>query len=249
MNQDQIILSHCNKTKSKPLIVDFYPQAPNGKHPTLIRAKLPPSGSRYLELDLFKQQIQGDVDGTPQYTYATSQEKVRWYRTVFFAMGFVFLVLAALAFRQNILIFSAYFGNIGQLAKGFLGGISLSLACLAGVLGYGLCVAKEASHHVASRAKRKLLQLYSRKRLERGLQGLQGLFFLRENLGKHAALKHEYRHTLELIEEQQEKTTHLLQKIQNYSVVDAGYRELLFNQALAELNDQLQSNLQSFKVA
>jgi hypothetical protein len=232
-------------SKPKQSTIDFFPYISNVKMATMIRAKLAPSGTRYLELELFKQQLQGG-DDSPDHTYAISQEKVRRYRTIFFGIGVLFFFLTALIFRQNMLIFSVFFGNIGLLAKGFLGGISLALGLCAAIFGYSLCIAKEAGHHLASKTKRKLLKLYGRKRLE---QGLQGFFSIGQNYTKYTALKHEYRHAIELVEEQREITTYLLRKIQKYGTVEASYRELLFNQALAELNDRLKEILHKFKAS
>lgn len=228
----------------KYLTIGFSPHIPKSKNSTFIRAKLAPDDPRYLELELFKQQLQGNGNEFSLCTYTISQEKVRWYRSVFFGIGLIFLVLALLTFRQNILIFTIFFGNVGFLAKAFFGGLSLVLALSAATLGHSLCVAKEAGHHSTSKAKHQLMRLYGRKRLE---QGLQGLFFLGENYHKYSVLKREYHHVIGLMEEQREKTTHLLQKIQKYDTVDAGYRELLFNQALAEFSDCLKEHLRNFK--
>src|SRR4029078_7083259 len=120
---------------------------------------------------------------------------------------------------------------------------SLMLGFIASWIGYSLCIAHEASGHLTAMAKRKLLQLYSCKRIEQGLQNL--LFFLKD-YNKHNALKQKYQEAPHKIEDQREETIHLLYKIQKFGTVEASYRELLFNQALAEMNDKLQYTLQSF---
>lgn len=245
MHKNHYPSSFNSPLKSKQLTIDFFPHISHAKMGTMIRAKLALPSTRYLELELFKQQLRG-VDDSSNHTYVISQEKVRWYRMVFFGIGFLFLLLAALIFRQNMVIFTVFFGDVGLLAKGFLGSISLALSFCAMVFGYSLCIAKEASHHLASKTKRKLIKLYGRKRLE---QGIQGLFFVGQNYSKYAALKNEYHQAAELVEEQREITTHLLREIQKYGTAEASYRELLFNQALAELNDRLKEILHSFKTS
>jgi hypothetical protein len=200
--------------------------------------------SRYLELELFKQQFHGKGGLGLRYTYAECNYKVRSYRTIFFGIGFIFLGLALLIFQHNLVFFSTFFGNFSLLTKGAMIGTSLCLSFIAAFIGYSLCVAREASAYLLSKAKRKLFQIYTRKRLE---QGLAGLFNFGTFCKKHYSLKHNYQETLHQIEEYKEETLVLLQNIQQYAGVEAHYRELLFNQALGEMYDKMQISLQAFK--
>lgn len=202
------------------------------------------SRRRYLELELFKQQFHGKGELGIQYTFAECNYKVRNYRSIFFAIGILFLSLALLVFHHNLIFFTLFFGNLSLLAKGVLIGASLSLSFAASFMGYSLCVAREASAYLLSKAKRKLFQIYTRKRLE---QGLAGLFNIGTFCDKHYSLKNSYHEVLHQIDEVREETLVLLQNIQKYANVEAHYRELLFNQALGEMYDKLQMSLQAFK--
>lgn len=196
-----------------------------------------------MELELFKEQMLGNGEDLFFQTYATSNEKIRIYRVIFFALGVLFMGIALYTLNPNLRLFTSLFGNISILAKGFLVGLSLTLSFLAMSIGYSLCIAKEAGSFLTAKAKRKLMHMYARKRLEKGISGFS---FFGKSYTMHSNLKQEYLESLDLIKEQQEKAVHLLQKIQQFSGVDPSYRELLFNQALAEMNDELQCTLQSF---
>lgn len=228
----------------RTLQIDLYPLEQKHKIPSLAVAKLKPKPHRYLELEIFKQQLHGDGEMVLYHTFEASSRKVRSYRLAFFGLGLFFSVLAAFVFQHNLIFFTVLFGNLSMFVKAFLMATSFMLAFAACWIGCSLCVATEASGCLAAKAKHKLLQLYSCKRIE---NGLQGIFILPRDRGKYFWLKQQYRHALHKIEDQKEQTLHLLQKIQNYSTVEAGYRELLFNQALAEFNDKLQILLYSFK--
>lgn len=241
--QQHSITTHSKYPRS--LQIDFFPHRQTAKIPKLIRAKLEPKKRFYLELELFKEQMLGNGEDLFYQTYAASHGKVRFYRAIFFALGALFVGLALFSLNPNIRLFTELFGNVSGVAKGSLSGLSFLLAFLAMSLGYSLCIAREASSYLSSKAKRKLMQLYTRKRLEKGIKGL---FFFGKKYEAHSNLKHYYHESLELLREQGEKSVHLLQKIQKFASVDPSYRELLFNQALAEMNDKLQGTLRSFDV-
>jgi hypothetical protein len=207
------------------------------------RAKLAPNNIHYLELELFKQRLQGDQATSSHHTYVASYDKVRWYRSIFFAFGIVFLILSALIYYQNLVFFAGLLGTITNSTKNILAVFPLALALASISMGYSLCIAKEASGSLAEKAKRKLTRSYARKRIKLGFHGFA---FLKNDMGKQSALKHQYMEALDLIIEQHDETLHLLQKIQKYTLVDPCYRELLFNQALAEMNDRLQNILNTF---
>jgi hypothetical protein len=236
------------KTHSKhprSLQIDLFSYKNTQKIPRLIRAKLEPKKRYYLELELFKEQMLGNGEDLFYQTYAVSSGKVRFYRAIFFALGVIFLGLALFSLNPNLRFFTVFFGNISLLAKGSLASFSLVLSFLALGIGYSLCIAKEASAYLTAKAKHKLMQLYARKRLEKGIKGL--FIFFGKHYATHSNLKHDYHESLELLGQQQEKAVLLLQKIQKFASVDPSYRELLFNQALAEMNDELQGTLRSFE--
>lgn len=210
------------------------------------RAQQVTSNFCYLELELFKQQFQGKGKIGLRYTFAECNYRIRFYRAIFFAIGILFLGLSFLIFQHNLILFSIFFGNLSLLAKGILMSVSLGFSFTACLIGYSLCAAREASAHLYSKAKRKLFQIYTRKRLDRGIFGL---FNIGTNCDKYYSLKHRYQDAVHLIEEYKEETTLLLQKIQLYVSVEEHYRELLFNQALCELYDKLQMCLQTFAQA
>lgn len=208
----------------------------------IIRAKLASKGAYYIELELFKQQLFVSTN-TLQQTYARSCDKVRWYRSVFFAIGLFFLAVAGFAFYHNFIYIPSFLGSLTLLTKGFFTVFSLSLALLAISMGYSLCIAKEAGGHLAHKAKSKLNKLYVKKRLEQGLHRL----FVWGSSSKRLALKQKYAETLELIEDQRDESIYLLKEIQQSPLLAPNYRELLFNQALAEMSEKLQASLQQFE--
>lgn len=207
------------------------------------RAKIGTNNIHYLELELFKQKLNGYQDGSILQSYKASYEQVRWYRTIFFILGCLFLCLSGVIFHNHLFFFSVLLGNISTITKGVLAGFTLLCALMALMMGYSLCIAKEASGNLADKARRKLTRSYAKRRIK---QGFHGFAFLKKNCGMHSVLKHQYLESIDYIAEQHEITLHLLQKIQKFNAVDTNYRELLFNQALAEMNDSLQNILKTF---
>ncbi len=207
------------------------------------RAKLANSNIHYLELELFKQRLQKDQSTSSYLTYTTSYNKVHRYRTIFFTLGIVFLVLSAMVFHQHLNFFTVLFGNISVIAKSIIASFSLMLAIGAILMGYSLCIAKEACGDLVEKSKRKLTQAFTRKCIKHGFHRFN---FVKRDYRKYLELKLQYSEAIDLINEQQEETYHLLQKIQKFVAIDTEYQELLFNQALSEMNDTLQKILGAF---
>lgn len=227
----------------RSLHIELFPLHLQHKIPSFFRARIASKNIRYLELELFKQQLLGEGENIIYHTYQASLQKVRNYRIIFFGLCLMFLGISTFIFQHNLLFFTVIFGNLSSLAKGFLLITCMMLSFIAAWLGYSLCIAEEASGHIASKAKKKLFQIYSSKRIEAGLR----LSCLRKNFKQYLSLRQRYQNFLHQIDEQKEQTVHLLYKIQNYASVEASYRELLFNQALLELNDKIECSLHTFE--
>src|SRR6476620_9950997 len=87
-------------TAPKYSLVHSYKPTPHFKSSNAIYSNLSKKPSHFLELALFKQQLK---DNLPKmFTYGEYLNKVRRYRTVFFALAILFICLGAVIFYQNI---------------------------------------------------------------------------------------------------------------------------------------------------
>jgi len=228
---------------SESLLIDLYKYSANDSK-KVIRAKISPQTKHYPELEIFKQQMEENKGSVKHHTYEVNSGKVFRYRLIFFAFGLLFLGLSLAVFQKNVAFTHILYGNIFSSLKSMVIVISLSFAFLSIGFGYSLCVAKEAAHQIAAKTKRRLLRAYTKKRIELGLAGLISYGW---NYYKYSSLKQTYHSAYEKIEDQKEETVHLLKKIRNSNETDEKEKELLFNQAIGEMNQKLRLLVQNYK--
>lgn len=192
--------------------------------------------SLYSELDLFRKQ---------QYRpYEVHKKKARNYQAIFLSIGFIFFILMIfISFQQTSWFYNLYIGHY------FFTKISLCAICgfSAGFTTFfaiQIRPEKEAVGQIFRRAKYRINRIYLRKRACFGLKGL--LFFLYD-CHEAELLKHIYEESLDRMHETKEATLLLLEQIAQASELELNKRADLFNQALLELREKLNANIQSFK--
>ncbi len=197
---------------------------------------------RFLELAIFKQQLKNYFPKV--YTHYQYFNKVRYYQTIFFSLAFLFLILGGIIFYQNIAFTDILFGDLRLLVRNSVSGLSACLAIFAAGIGYSLCVASEAAESLAYKARKKLAKIYTRKRIEFGVRGF--LSFPDYNNDQALLLKAAYREIHDKINEKKAETIDLLREIRSTKGFDTGNHELLFSQALVDMDEQLKQYLQNF---
>ncbi|MBA2728585.1 MAG: hypothetical protein H0U49_10495 [Parachlamydiaceae bacterium] len=215
---------------------------PHFKTSTAIYRHLKKKPTHFLELALFKQQLKD----TPakMLRFSEYSGKVRLYRSIFFALSILFLCLGAVIFYQNIVFSHMVFGELRTIIRNFVSTFSVCIGLIAAVLGCSLCIVKEATESVACKARRKLARIYTRKRIE---YGIRNFCVWAQTNEKGVLLKMAHLETHDKINDKKAETADLLREICKTNGFDTINHQLLFNQALAEMNDNIKQHLQNFK--
>lgn len=235
--------TNLSTSEAHALLIDLYKFNQQNNGP-VFKAKIAPRSQQYPELQLFKNQIEGEKKNFQNQCYALHQTKVRRYRVIFFLLGVTFLVLSACAFNLTMQWNHLFMAGPVQLVKNVICTTSVLLSLIALAITYSLCVAKESTNTLVMKAKKRLAQIYARKRLE---HGVTGSWFFGHKYRKCAALKEAYNEMWDRINERRDETLHLLYKINKTKSIDFKTKEKLFNQALSEMNDQLSMIVHTFK--
>ena len=228
--------------KTKPILYNLYPSPQQLKATSTVKRSLISKPTHFLELAIFKQELKNYFP--KMHTAQQYFSKVRYYRTIFFSLAILFLVLGGVIFFQNLSFTTFLFGELRLFVKNSLSAFSAFLAIFAAGLGYSLCVAKEAAESLACKARKKLAKIYTKKRIEFGIQK----FFLYPNsTDKALLLKATYFEIHEKINERKTETADLLREIRKSQGFDTANHELLFSQALADMDEQIKQYLLHFK--
>lgn len=227
---------------TKPALYNLYRNPQQHKATSTVKRSLISKPTHFLELAIFKQQLKNYFPRV--HTHHQYFSKVRYYRTIFFSLAVLFLILGGIVFYQNITFTNMLFGELRLLVKNSICALSACLAIFAAGVGYSLCVAREAAESLACKARKKLAKIYTRKRIEFGIQR----FLLYPNSDDKAMLlKATYYEIRDKINERKAETAELLREIRSSKGFDTANHGLLFSQALADMDEQLKQYLQNFK--
>lgn len=199
------------------------------------------SPKHFLELSLFKQQLKNKP--YKLHHYEAYAQKVNVYRLIFFSLAILFLGLSAIIFHQNISFSPMIFGDLRILIRNAICIFTVCIGFIAASIGYSFCIVKEATECLTRKARGKLSRLYLKKQIE---LGISGKLWPRGN-NKAQLLKLARVECQEKINHRKAETAELLREIRNSSGFDIARHELLFSQALAEMEEHNKSDLRSFK--
>lgn len=200
--------------------------------------------SSYPELESFRRQLEHTKTSFKHKPYTSQKRKVMHYRAIFFAFGFLFLLLGMIVhYKTSILASSLLFGNIATL-KFVMSAICLLLAGSAFVFSILMRTDKEVANRLIAHAKRKLKRAYERKWIE---LGVKPFFLFSKERRPVLTLKQHYRDARVKIHDHREEVFSLLQQVSNSMEIDPKTRENLYNQAMCELNEKLALTIQSFQ--
>jgi hypothetical protein len=228
-NNNLNIINFSNQVSTKPLFT----------------VKLSDFGKSYLELDLFRQQVEWDRNNFLLMPFTATKKKILTYKSIFFGLGLLFFVLAVFIYMKTLafplaqfLLGSFHFAR--NLACGFCGfaGLASLLVC------HSLSTEKEIVNNLSRKAHRDLSKLFIRKKIEHSIN----IFF---NFGvasqKSNFLKQLYHETYDRIHDLKEETLHLFQSILMASHINGGKKEHLYNQVVLEMDVKLNNILLAFK--
>ncbi len=198
----------------------------------------------YEELGLFRRQLDATSLGASHHAFRKFQNNAAFYRTIFAAFGFTFLILTAfIYFRTGSCWVCPLFFAPFALAKTTLSTFCGSLSLSAFVIAYKIRAEKEAVNHFFKQARRKLDLLYARKCTE---LGISRFFAFCQQHQKTKALKQHYHELLDKMDELRDGAISLLSSIAKAKVGNEE-RRTLFNQAILEMKENINQIVRFFE--
>lgn len=236
MSNKEIVSSH----SSHPLVVDLWKTTSK----PAFSLKLGESGKRFLELELFRQQVERTRSDPKLFPYTYSKKKVVFYKAIFIGLTALFLILGAFIFSKPMIWPCSVFMLECAFAKTLLCAVCLAGALSTYILNKCLKAEKEFANHLARQFKRKLNKSYRRKKIERRME-----YFLDFSANQccQFKLKQEYQDAHDQIKDKREEVFLLFSKIKQTPYLDPHRQEHLFNQALLEFEEQLTEIALSFE--
>lgn len=214
----------------------------------MITPKPPFSQQRYVELDIFRRQIEQSKAGLHHRPYTDNKRSIFFYKTVFFALAAVFFILGITAMAIPAAASCGFFLGSCTFVKGVIVLLCTVLSLAAFTIGFSMQTEREAVLHCVRRAKAHVATIYARKRIRMGHSGPLAPFF-KSNRLEATALKQMYREILDKINDRKDETLHLVHRIGTATTLDHMEREALLNQAIEELSEKLHLLAHSFRHA
>lgn len=192
-----------------------------------------------LEYDPDLNHFRTEVDHHP---YFISKKNVLKYRVIFFLLGAIFTALALFVFVEKTSWFCSILFTNCWFAQMSLFSLCMLLAISSTSLGIFIRPEQDAVHHLAQRAKKKILRIYAQKCPHFGYGWL--LIFRGDK--QAASLLKTYHDAVDKLNDLKHSTIALLKQVANSENLDFKNKEHLFNQALLELKDKLNWIVRSF---
>lgn len=200
----------------------------------------PPLPPTFHELHRFKMKIEENKSALHHYPYSLNLGKVLIYKAIFLAISFIFAALAGYLYSIYFnWTFSLLFGTTAGV-RSFLCGFSLVLSGIALVVGLWIQPEREIAHSIVSKTKLKARKIFSRKAAE-----LSGHNASHHVISEHGLLlfREHYELWLEDINDLEEEVLLIVKRIRLSRVLSEKEKERLYNQALFELQTELESRL------
>lgn len=201
---------------------------------------------RYVDLDLFRQQIEESKAGLHHQPYTAKKKVTRRYQVIFFSIAILFFILTVTTITIPSALGCGFLFSSCSLLKGILASIAACFSLSAMLLALTIKTEKEAITALVRKAKTHLAAIYARKQTRLGVKR----FFFFFAMNKTAvALKQMYQETYDLMNDKREEALHLAHRIATAETLEAQEKEDLLNQSIEELHDKLQYLLHSFRHA
>lgn len=196
---------------------------------------------KYHELDLFRRNIEIEKSGPNHKPYQANQRQAFFYKMTFLGLAVIFFLLAVLVYKHSInwasygLIFSSFY-----TAKIVMCSLCVFLGVVASGFGFAIKPEKEAAAKLSKKARQKLARIYRRNQTS-------SIFSIGEKFLHYQAIKQAYQAALEKFNESKEVTYLLFHHIAASTGITYQERLNLYNQALLEYNDGLQTIITNFQ--
>lgn len=223
-------------------------QSSNKDVPQLSRHLFAPTPFRsrrdFTELDIFRQQIEHNQEGLHHQPYTVSRSAVMTYKSIFYGFALIFGILGVFVILSTSSLAYPIF-NFPIVLKTLMMMFCSFLSFSAFIVAIQMRTEREAIRHYVSLASANLAKIYARKRMKMGVKRF--IVFFGKNQKQLIALKQSYHEITDKIHEHKEQALHLVKRVANTQTLDAQTKELLYNQAISELNDKLTLLTHTFK--
>jgi hypothetical protein len=193
----------------------------------------------YNELDDFREKL--EEKGKTYFTQPFTQHKnnALSYRLIFASIGILFIFLIALLAFKTSFWYSNLYDTQYFLAKSVLIGTCSFLSFCSLCFAYNIRAEKEAIHYILQKAKKRLRQLYSRRKSGLGLKRFY-------DYEQAHPLKNAYHQAFDQMYELKVHAMHLIKEVSSSKEIDSVEKERLFNQAILEFRDKLNKVIQHY---
>lgn len=213
----------------------------------LFTAKSSFSQQRYIDLDIFRLQIEESKAGLHHLPYTNNKKNTTFYKSVFLGFASLFLVLNITTMAIPSALGCGFLFSSCTFLKGIIVSVCTFLSATALTIALRLKAEKEAVVHSVRKAKAHTAAIYARKKVSIGIKNVFSLFG--PGREKAAALRQLYQDTCDKINDKKDETLHLVHRIATAETLDLLEKEDLLNQAIEEFNEKLHQLTQTFRHA
>ena len=238
---DKISYHHSNSLPFS--ISDRIPQA--AQH--VFTAKPFFTKQRYADLEIFRQVIEESKAGLHHQPYTNYKKKTLFYQCIFFGFALLFFVLGVIALAIPSALGCGFLFSSCSFLKGILVSVCTIFSLASSTLALRLKTEKEAVIRCVRKARGQLKISYARKKLRLGVKSFFSLFGPGKQ--KATALRQLYHETCDKMNDKKDESLHLVHRIATAETLCAKEKEDLLNQAIEELDDQLQQLAYAFRHA
>ena len=198
----------------------------------------------YANLNKFREKMEQSKDAPHHKPYQAAKQKALTYQYIFLALMVIFIILFSLVYSYTrnpyIHLLSMHFA----LPKAI--GCTLAAICAtaSGFVALTIKVEREAINNLINRAKKQLGREYRKRWAKLSLKSDYTLLTRYKYLN---VLKESHHRALEKVAESREIALMILEKIAACPESELTLKEVLYNEAIFELDDRLQYEIKKFK--
>lgn len=200
------------------------------------------SNQAYPNLDFFRQSLPHSF----HQMYLAKKRQAFTYQAIFFGLGFIFLFLAALIYFKTTNWKCDFYLGHAEFVKACAYSFCLLMTTITCSIGYYIYPEKETIFALIYSVKKSLTRLHKeRKRTTRF--GLISNQTSTKSLISGVSSQELYYQALDKIQEHQDETLQLVERIHISRRIPWKVKEQLFNQAICELHAHLVNTIQTFQ--
>lgn len=211
----------------------------------LFTTKLENKQERFIDLEIFRQEIEDSRAGLHHQPYSIRKKSVHKYKCIFFAFSLLFLGLSIAATSLPTAISCGLLFGSCTFIKGGILSVCILLSIAAFVAALALQPRREAVLQSVRRAKLHLKAILVRRQIRMGLKRFIVIFGPQR--AQAAALIQMYHEGIEKINDKKDEAMHLVHRIATAETLDKTDKEALLNQAIEELDEKLRLLVHSFR--